>query len=91
MKFANFIAGFFQDQSAGTANAGSRKAIALFVLLYFLSNIVKAATQGITVDSTVIYCVVGLLAWTLGAITVETVLKYMGKPSNNKPDQSSAA
>ncbi len=79
MKFFNFIAGFFQDQSSGSENGASRKAAAMYFLCCCFWTLVNAASKGVTIEPIAWYCVSGLLAWTLGAITTEYIVKYLEK------------
>ncbi len=83
--FWTFLAGFFQDQTSGSMNGGSRKAIVAYFLCFCFFTLVTASAQGIKIEPISWYCVTGLLAWTVGAITTETILKYFGKPGATPP------
>jgi hypothetical protein len=71
MKFFSFLAGFFQDQNSGAENGGSRKALALYICLFFLWPFIQAGAQGIAVNETVFYGLLAIILFTLGAITSE--------------------
>lgn len=71
MKFTTFLAGFFKDQSG----KASQKRIIGYFLAYLLFIITKGSLEGKVVDTDVLFAVVGLLAFALGAITSEVFSK----------------
>jgi len=67
MKFAKWFAGFFEDQ-AGTA---SSKRSVLYIAMFFLYLLLKGSLEGKTIDQQILYCVVGIILFCVGAVTSE--------------------
>lgn len=66
-----FFAGFFQDQSAPSDHAGSRKAITLYILLFFLWPFARNGATGAPVNETAFFGILAGVLFCLGAITSE--------------------
>lgn len=77
MKFFNWASGFFQDQHG----SASSKRLAVYICLYYLFLLVKAATKGIAVNEQVLYTVGGIILFGIGAVTTE----FFNKNNNLKP------
>lgn len=69
MNLINWVAGFFEDQEGNS----SRKAVALYVALYYLKIIIVGNLDGKSVDETVLIAVVAVILFCIGAITAETL------------------
>ena len=83
MKLINWVAGFFEDQQGNS----SRKAVALYVALYYLKVIIEGNLNGGKVDETVLLAVVSVILFSIGAITAET-LKGSDLFKRDKPKEN---
>lgn len=62
-----WFAGFFQDQKG----IASRKALALYVCLYYLKILIAGSMEGKTVNETILLYLLLIILFCLGAITLE--------------------
>lgn len=67
IQLIKWFAGFFQDQKG----EASRKAIALYICLYYFKIMIDASLEGKTIDKTVLFYLLGIILFCLGAITAE--------------------
>jgi len=81
MKFFSWIAGFFEDQS----NNASRKAAALYISFGLLYMLVKGSLDGKVINDYILYTVVIIILFCLGAITAEYLVK-MRTPFDKKDE-----
>lgn len=62
-----WFGGFFEDQKG----SASSKRATLYILLYFLSLIVKAAIAGVVIDLNLLIVIGGMILFLVGAVTSE--------------------
>ena len=67
IKLIKWFAGFFQDQKGDA----SRKAIALYVCLWFFYKMIVGSMNGGKIDETVLLYLLFIILFCLGAITAE--------------------
>ena len=67
MKLIKWFAGFFQDQK----QQASRKAAALYIVLFYFYVIIQGNLDGKKVDESVLMWVAIIILFCLGAITAE--------------------
>ena len=71
MKFFKWFSGFFEDQGA---SASSKRAV-LFIMLFFLWDVknqgYQLALQGKIMDRYILYSIILIILFCLGAITAE--------------------
>jgi hypothetical protein len=65
--FFTWFAGFFEDQKG----SASSKRASLYVLLYFMSLIVKGSLDGKVVDLNLLLIIGGMILFLVGAVTSE--------------------
>lgn len=77
------FAGFVSDQGGN----GSRKAMAMYICLYFLFLMVNGSLEGKTVDPYLMGSILIIILFCLGAITAEWITKNY-KPNNTANEQA---
>ena len=82
MKFFHFIAGFFEDQ---TGSASAKRALGYIAMIY-LGLMVKGSLEGKMINEYVLFAVVGIILFSLGAITSEFFTMY-GKNIGDKKNE----
>lgn len=67
MKFFSFLTGFFQDQRGNS----SRKALTLYIFVFFFGMEVNANINGVKIDTEILFATVGVILFSIGAVTAE--------------------
>jgi len=75
MLFFKWFAGFFEDQGG---SASSKRAL-MYICAFLLWILVKGSLEGKPISPEVLFSVVGLAGWCVGAISSETIGKLLDK------------
>lgn len=87
MRFFTWFAGFFSDKEGD----GSRKAIGLYILLFFKYLLVMGSLEGKPIDTNIVLGVDALLFWLFGAITSEFFQKIFLKKKEDENSKKETA
>lgn len=70
-----WFAGFFQDQG----KSASSKRLVLYIFTYIFGMEVSANIRGVSIDPQILYATVGVILFTVGAVTSEFFANYTNK------------
>ena len=66
-KIIQWFAGFLQDQN----QSASSKRLTLYICLFFFYLLIKGSLNGSTINEQILYAVVAIILFCVGAITAE--------------------